>query len=331
MITRRKLVTASLAAAASASIPSLLLPRTAAGYVSDEPIEANPLGPDLWVFTGAGSNVVVARDSEGLLLVDGGQREHSRELLKAIAAHTGGAKIKTLFNTHWHWDHTGSNETLGREGVPIVAHENTRLWLTTVVISKWEHRTYPPLPKVAQPTRTFFYGTHAMSFGPGQIEYGYLPQAHTDGDIFIHFKDANVLVAGDVVSGGSYPIADYCTGGWLGGMIAGLKLLIGRCDAGTRIVPGSGPLRTRDDLQAQHDMCLKVLSRIGASYYHGQTWQQLLASAPTREYDARWGNPDLFLQTAYEGAWLHINELRRYAFPGGRRRPPPKAASKATR
>lgn len=317
MITRRKLVTASLAAAAGASVSSLLPSRRAEARMSEAPILAQSLAPGLWMFSGAGGNVVVGHDTGGLVLVDGGRRERSRELLKRIARVTGVRKVKLLFNTHWHWDHTGSNEILGREGIPIVAHENTRLWLTVPVTEKWENRTYPPLPKRAQPTQTFFYGTHQMSYGPGHIAYGYLPQAHTDGDLFVHFPAANVIVAGDVVSGGSYPLADYCTGGWLGGMIEGLQTLMARSDDSTRIVPGTGPLRTRADLKAQHDMCLQVLTRISRSYYKGQTWQQLLASAPTREFDAQWGDPSLFLKTAYEGAWLHINEIRRYAFPRG--------------
>ena len=120
-----------------------------------------------------------------------------------------------------------------------------------------------------------------------------------------------MLVAGDVVSGGGYPLVDYCTNGWSGGMINGLKTLIKMSDASTRIVPGSGPLRTRADLEAQLDMCFTVLQKISDSYYKGQTWEELVASRPTRDFDARWGNPDLFLRNSYEGAWLHINEIRR--------------------
>jgi glyoxylase-like metal-dependent hydrolase (beta-lactamase superfamily II) len=150
-----------------------------------------------------------------------------------------------------------------------------------------------------------------MTVAKRPLEYGYLPQAHTDGDIYVFFPNDNVLVAGGIVSGGTYPIADYCTGGWLGGMMSALKALIAKADAGTRIVSGLGPMRTRADLQAQLDLCFTVLSRIGDSYYKGQTWQELVSSKPTREFDAQWGDPALFLQTAYEGAWLHINEIRR--------------------
>lgn len=260
---------------------------------------------------GAGGNVVVAQSADAVLLVDGGLAERSSELLKAVAAQTGKKPIQTLFNTHWHWEHTGSNEALAKAGAKIIAHENTKLWLGAEVISKWESRTYPPRPARALPTQTFYYDAEPLSFGQDTVRYGLLPQAHTDGDIYVFFPSENVLVAGDVVSGGGYPLVDYCTNGWSGGMINGLKTLIKMSDASTRIVPGSGPLRTRADLEAQLDMCFTVLQKISDSYYKGHTWEELVASRPTRDFDARWGNPDLFLRNSYEGAWLHINEIRR--------------------
>lgn len=274
-------------------------------------LTSTSLADGLWLFQGDGGNVVAAGGSGGVLLVDSGLPEWGSVLARRVAAECGTHRIDTLLNTHWHWDHTGANEVFAGAGATLVAHENTRLWLGTQVISKWESRTYPPRPARALPTKTFFYGSRKMTFEKHEVEYGYLPQAHTDGDIYVRFPNENVLVAGGIVSGGAYPIADYCTGGWLGGMMSALKRLIAMSDSGTRIVPGLGPVRTRADLEAQLELCFTVLTRIGQSYYKGQTWQELLASKPTREFDAQWGDPGLFLQTAYEGAWLHINEIRR--------------------
>jgi glyoxylase-like metal-dependent hydrolase (beta-lactamase superfamily II) len=129
------------------------------------------------------------------------------------------------------------------------------------------------------------------------VEYAYLPQAHTDGDLYVFFPRENVLVAGGVVTGGSYPLPDYCTGGWLGGLIDGLKVILAKTDAQTRIVSEAGALRTRADVQAQLDMCTAVLGRIGTSYFKGETWQQLtMPSRPasstrngaTRSRSCRW-------------------------------------------
>jgi glyoxylase-like metal-dependent hydrolase (beta-lactamase superfamily II) len=269
------------------------------------------LADDLLLFEGAGGNVIAALSSEAILMVDGGSAERSSELLRLVSMETQGRPIKTLLNTHWHWDHTGSNEALAEAGATIIAHENTKLWLGAEVISKWENRTYAPRPAKALPNQTFFYDSKQLSFGKDDIEYGYLPQAHTDGDIYVFFPTHNVLVAGDVVSGGAYPILDYSTNGWIGGMIGGLRTLIKKCDANTRIIPGTGPVRVRPDLEAQLEMCFTVITRISESYYKGQTWDEFIASKPSREFDATWGNPDTFLRTAYQGAWLHINEIRR--------------------
>jgi cyclase len=287
-----------------------LTPKRTFARASDS-ITSTQLGDGLWLFQGDGGNVVAAGGRDELLLVDSGSPETAPELARRVSAESGARRVDTLLNTHWHWDHTGGNELFAKSGATIVSHENTKLWLGTQVISKWEHRTYAPRPASALPTKTFFYGTQQMTVGKHAVEYGYLPQAHTDGDLYVFFPNDNVLVAGGVVSGGSYPIADYCTGGWLGGMMSALKALIAKADAATRVVSGLGAMRTRADLEAQLDLCFTVLSRIGASYYKGQTWQQLLDSKPTRDFDAQWGDPATFLQTAYEGAWLHINEIRR--------------------
>jgi cyclase len=274
-------------------------------------VVATDLGGDLVLYGGAGGNVIGLRGAEGLLLVDGGLAKHSKALLRAVRERQGKGPVRYLLNTHWHIDHTGSNETLAAAGATIIAHENTRLWMGQEIVSAWEGRTFPPQPPRALPTETFFYDSKPLAFGGAQLEYGHLPQAHTDGDIYVRFAAQNVLAAGDVVTDGRYPVVDYSTGGWLGGMIDALKTLIAKSDGETRIVPGSGALRTRADLQAQHDMCLAVLRRIGDSYYKGQTWQEFVDSKPTRDFDAQWGDPDSFLATSYKGAWYHINEVRR--------------------
>lgn len=306
-LTRRALLHASLAGAAGLSLTSMFGRGAWAAPRSE--ITASPLGRDLTLIQGAGGNVVVANDAAGVLLVDGGSAEHSRELLKLVRSQTAGRPIKTLLNTHWHWDHTGSNEALA--GVEIIAHENTKLWLGAEIVSKWEQRTYPPRPARALPNHTFFYDSKKATLGKLDFEYGYLAQAHTDGDIYVFFPTQNLLAAGDVVTGGTYPIVDYSTNGWLGGMVGALRDVLKQGDAETRFVPGRGPVRTRADVQAQLDMCLTVLTRISESYYKGQTWDEFVASRPTREFDAAWGDPGLFLHTAYTGAWLHITEIRR--------------------
>jgi cyclase len=275
---------------------------------ADAALEVTSLTQSLSVVTGGGGNVTVFESPAGVLLVDGGSPEHSAQVLTLIKARTGTAKIHTLFNTHWHWDQTGSNRTLGPAGTRIIAHENTRLWLGTEIFSKWQNRVYPPLPRDARPNQTF-YTTGSLVFGGEHIDYGYLPQAHTDGDLYVFFRDANVLVAGDVVSVGSYPIIDYSTNGWIGGMVDGTKTLLDLANADTRIIPGLGPVQTRADVATEHGMLATLKLRLSQLLAKGMSAQDMLAATPTREFDAHWGDPTLFISNSWPGLVQRAREL----------------------
>jgi glyoxylase-like metal-dependent hydrolase (beta-lactamase superfamily II) len=267
------------------------------------------LTDDLLLITGAGANVVALSQPEGVVLVDGGDAAHASVLASAIRQATGGRPVVTAFNTHWHWPHTGSNEALRKAGVKIISQENTRLWLTEPVIEEWENRTYPARPK-ALPTDTFFKGVKKLDFGKATIEYGYLPQAHTDGDLYVYFRDANVLVAGDVVAVGQYPILDYSTGGWTLGMANATKQLLDVVNDQTRIVPGTGPLQTKADLAAEHDMLATLHEDLWQLMRKGLGADDMIAAGATRKFDDKWGNPDLFVTNAYRGLYGHVREMR---------------------
>ena len=219
-------------------------------------------------------------------------RRNSAALLRFVQE--GRRPVQTLFNTHWHWDHTGSNEALGRAGVRIIAHENTRLWMQRPIIVPWEHRTYPPVPAKALPTSTF-YTSDKLQFGPHEIQYGWLGQAHTDGDLYVFLPGSNVLVVGDVVSVGSWPILDWATGGWIGGMLDATKKLLKLGDDKTLIVPGRGPVVSRAHLQAESDMLEVLKERIWQLMRKGMSDTDVVAAQPTQEYDEKWGDPEQFL------------------------------------
>ena len=276
-------------------------PQTTALSVTD-------VGEHLFVISGGGGNVTVFNSSEGVLLVDGGSPERSAEVLKLVKQRTGTSRIHTLFNTHWHWDQTGSNLTLGKAGTRIIAHENTRLWLGTDVNSKWQHRVYPRLPPKARPNQTFYTSAN-LSFGGETIEYGYLPQAHTDGDIYVLFKQANVLVAGDVLSVGSYPVLDYCTNGWIGGTVEATQALATLCKPDTRVIPGLGSPKSRTDLQTEHAMLVAVKKTLSEMLAQGMSAKDMLQAGATREFDPKWGDPGLFVANAYPGLVARTPEL----------------------
>jgi cyclase len=298
-----------LESASAAAVAGLVGGRTArAGRSQTSPLQVEELNEHLFVISGGGGNVTVFNSGEGVLLVDGGSRERSSDVLKLVKQRTGASRIHTLFNTHWHWDQTGSNLALGPAGTRIIAHENTRLWLGTEVDCKWQHRVYPRLPPKARPNKTF-YTKESLSFGGETLDYGYLPQAHTDGDIFVLFKQANVLVAGDVVSVGSYPVLDYCTNGWIGGMANATQTLIDLSNPTTRVIPGTGSAQSRADLEAEHTMLAALKLKLSQLLAQGMSAQDMLEAAATRDFDARWGDPRLFVTNAWPGLVQRAREL----------------------
>ena len=301
---RRSFLKAAVAGAAGGSLSLRALARS-----EPEPIVVVPLSDNIVQITGAGGNVVAVTGPDGVLLVDSGVEERSKDLLKAVGKLPGGQRVHTLINTHWHWDHTGGNERLGKDKVKIIAHENTKLWLGADFYCEWQdNRHYTPRPKVALPTETF-YTSGQMTANGQDIVYGYLPRAHTDSDIYVFFPKANVLVAGGLVSVGAYPVLDYTTGGWIGGMDDASKALVGIANKDTRIVPGIGPVQTYADLQAQSEMLHTLHERLVDLMRKGIGTDDLAAHPPTEEFNAKWGDPQLFLANAYRGMWGHVREL----------------------
>ena len=277
-----------------------------------EPFAATNLAGNFTLITGAGSNVLLVTSSDGALLVDGGADARSPELMKFVAQQAKGAPVQVLFNTHWHWDHTGSNEAIGKAGAKIVAHEFTKQWLGTEIQVRWENnwagKEYEPRPKAALPNHTF-YNSEKMTFGKEQIDYAHMPQAHTDGDIYVFFPGPNILVAGDVISAGKYPIIDYSTDGWPGGMVQGQKALLAIANDNTKIIPGTGPVQTKAEVQALNQMCDTVRDRVLKLMKMGKGPKDIIAEGALKDLDPQWGNSDLFIEQTYKGLWGHVREL----------------------
>jgi glyoxylase-like metal-dependent hydrolase (beta-lactamase superfamily II) len=241
-------------------------------------------------------------------MVNGGTAERSAELLKLAVELAGGKPIQTLFNTDWHLDITGSNDTLGKAGARIIAHENTRLWMSTEFHVQWQNRTYKPRAKEALPNQTF-YTTAKMSFAGQDVQYGQLGQAHTDGDIFVYFPGPNILMTGDVFTVGAYPVLDWSTGGWIGGLSEAHRTLLALTNADTRVVPGLGPVQAKADLEGLAEMTSTMRTRFVDLMRKGMSAGDMFRAAPTKDYDAKWGDPKQFIANAYPGLWNHVREL----------------------
>ena len=297
---RRAFVKAALGTAAGVAI----VPATAWGR-SKSTLVLTSLTDHMAVIAGAGANVVAARGPEGLLLVDGGRAEHAAALEKLALKELSARRVHTLANTHWHPEQTGSNERLGKAGARIFAHENTKLWLGYANEVPGQDRKWGPLPAKALPNETVYDGGK-FTFGDEAVEYGYLLQAHTDGDLCFFFPKANVLVTGGAVSGAGWPVIDYRTGGWIGGLVDGLKKLIARADDKTRIVPANGPVLTRADLEAQQKMYATIFDRLGKLMRKGLGPEEAIETAPSKEFDAQWGDSRQFLTLAFRSMWGHF-------------------------
>lgn len=304
---RQFLQTVSSVSAAAA------LSRFGSAAAAGAPLTVTELRSGLHLIAGAGGNVVVLVKPEGLLLVDSGASERTRELLALLDQRFGAAPIGALFNTHWHLDHTGGNDAIAARGTKtIVAHENTRLWMSTKFYVEWEDRYYQRRAPASRPNKTFFTSDKQpleLVFGGERVVYGQLSEAHTDGDIYVRFPDRNVIVAGGAVTAARYPVLDYITGGWIGGMVDATQKLLTLADPATLIVPDLGPPQMRADLETQSGMLSTVRERIEAIALQGRGVQDMLAERITKEFDSRYGaDSTQFITNAYQSMWW--NRLR---------------------
>jgi glyoxylase-like metal-dependent hydrolase (beta-lactamase superfamily II) len=258
------------------------------------------IGPD--------ANSLAAEGEDGIVLIDGGSSSWSDGLLALVDDVFAPKPITALFNTHWHPEHTGSNVTLGGRGVQIVAHENTKLWLGTEVRVRWSGKKYAPLAAPGIPRHTFL-DSDSMEIAGRTLEHRYLLNAHTDGDICVFFPDDNVLVTGGAVSNDGWPIIDWWTGGWIGGMLDAYDVMLGIADENTRIVPSRGPLMSIAELRSQQEMFLTIFDRLQSMLRKSFGTDEILASRPTAEFDAQWGDPEQFVTLAFQSMWGHLRDV----------------------
>jgi len=280
------------------------------------PITATRLDAHLVVLMGNGGNMALVTGgppsgNDGPLLIDTGYLERADELARAVGdqlGDRGGAPLRTVFNTHWHVDHVGANPKFGGLGATIVAHANVKTRLSeTVTVEAMNNRVFAPLPEVGLPKQTFERGG-SFQTGAGKIAYTHFATAHTDGDSYLFFPDRNILHTGDLFWNALYPLIDYSTLGWIGGMAAATAQLLQTCDASTRIIPGHGALATKDDLARAHAMLATLQGRLEEMIAQGKSADEAVAAKPSQEFDAAFARgmkPDAFVRMAYTGILRH--------------------------
>jgi glyoxylase-like metal-dependent hydrolase (beta-lactamase superfamily II) len=265
-------------------------------------IKAEKVAENLYMLTGSGGNIGLSVGKSGSFLVDDQFAPLTEKILAAIKAITPDP-VRFVVNTHWHGDHTGGNENMGKAGAYVVAHENVRKRMSAEHFNATFQRTTPPSPEGALPVVTFAEGV-TFYWNGEEIRVYHVPPAHTDGDSIVHFVKADVVHMGDLFFNGGYPFIDTSSAGRVDGVIgAAGRVLAGITDK-TRIIPGHGPLATKADLLAYRDVVKTVRDRIAKLKAEGKSVDEVLAAKPTVEYDAKWGtgfiNAERLTRLVYE-------------------------------
>jgi len=286
-----------------ACLGALLLAAPAAAQPRTDsiPLTITPVSGSIHLLIGRGGNIAISSGEDGVFLVDDQYAPLTARIREALAR-LNPRPVRFVLNTHWHGDHTGGNENLGRAGALIVAHENVRRRMSTEQFIASINERVPPSPAAALPVVTF---TDAVTFhlnGDEIHAFRVLP-AHTDGDAIVHFRNANVVHMGDVFFNGAFPFVDQSSGGSVSGVISAADRVLSMTDERTRIIPGHGALAGRAELQAYRDMLLEARSRVMDAMQGGRTLEQVRAARPLAPLEARWGRgfirADAFVETLY--------------------------------
>jgi glyoxylase-like metal-dependent hydrolase (beta-lactamase superfamily II) len=228
--------------------------------------------------------------------------------MAALKGLSPNGKVQTLFNTHYHLDQTANNEQFAAQGAKIISQKRTREWMATDYWVPAEERWEKARPKAAWPAETFVE-KGSLKAGTEQIDYGYLLMAHTSGDAYFHFKGANVIAVGDVASPLRDPELDWFTGGWVGGRVDSMDLLLKISNDQTRFVPAYGAVMTKAQFKAERDMMEEVRQRIFDRVRAGEGPQDMLEGGALDGLPRKWKDPLKFLYAAAKGAWGFYDKL----------------------
>jgi len=265
-------------------------------------VKAEKVAEGVYMLTGSGGNIGLSVGRSGTYLIDDQYAPLSDKILAAIKAITPDP-VRFVVNTHWHGDHTGGNENMGKAGALLVAHENVRRRMSSEQFIALFGNKIPASPEDALPVVTF---TDAITFhwNGDEIRVYHVPSAHTDTDSIVHFVKADVVHAGDVFFNGSYPFIDTSSGGRIDGVIEAAERVLAGTGPATRFIPGHGKVGSRADLQAYRDMLKTVRDRVAKLKAEGKSRDEAIAAKPTADLDPKWAGAfvkgDVFTGIAFD-------------------------------
>jgi glyoxylase-like metal-dependent hydrolase (beta-lactamase superfamily II) len=255
-------------------------------------IKTTDLGHNTYMLEGQGGNITVAVGTDGIIMVDGQFAPLSAKIKAAITA-ISPLPIKYLINTHFHGDHTGGNENFAKDGAVVVAQDNIRLRLAAGTKNGITGQTTAPVPAGALPKQTYVGGSIALEVGGRKAVLTHVQNAHTDGDTWVYFADANVLSTGDVCNNTKrYQTIDFANGGDIRGMIAANDAFLKIANDDTKVVIGHGPLAKRSDIVEFRTMLVTARDRIEKLFNEGKSEQEVVAMRPLADLDATWAVND---------------------------------------
>src|SRR3974390_61971 len=299
LLSRRHFCLCCMTGAAFAATGGWLTPRQAfaeaRGLVTlikdsaaSSPVTAYKLRGNVTVLEGSGDNIAVLTGPDGKLLVDAGIGVSRPQLTKTLSG-LGPDPVAHLINTHWHFDHADGNEWLHSIGAKIIAHENTRKHLSQLHRVEGWNFTFPPSPAGAIPAEVFD-DEQTVKLNGTTIALKYYGPAHTDGDISVHFTDADIFHVGDTFWNGYYPFIDYSTGGSIDGMIRATQANVAKVTDTMIVIPGHGAVGDKSQLVFYRDLLVGTREKVAALKKQGKSLHEILAAKPTPDTDAKWGN-----------------------------------------
>ena len=255
-------------------------------------IKTTDLGNKTYMLQGQGGNITVAVGADGIIMVDG-QFAPLSDKIKAAIKEIAPLPVKYLINTHFHGDHTGGNENFAKDGVVIVAHDNIRVRLAAGTTAGLTGNKALPRPAEALPKQTYVVGSITLEVGGRKAQLTHVANAHTDGDTWVYFADANVLCTGDTSNNTKrYQTIDFANGGDIRGMIAAQDAYLKVANDDTKIVVGHGPLAKKSDVAEFRAMLVTARDRIEKLYNEGKSEAEVVAAKPLADLDAKWAATD---------------------------------------
>jgi glyoxylase-like metal-dependent hydrolase (beta-lactamase superfamily II) len=283
------LITVAVVVAMGASAQQPAAPQTPPAAMpapADVKIETVSLAPGIYMLVGRGGNVGVTVGVDGAAIIDDQFDDMAPKIRAAVTMLTD-SPVKFVINTHLHGDHTGGNDAFGKAGAVIIAQENVRKRLGTAQVNPSTNAPIEPRAREALPVVTFA-DSATLHFNDDSLEFTHLPNAHTETDIAIRFRNANIVHMGDMFVGG-FPFIDGNTGGTLDGLIRAHEAMLPTVDDNTKIIRGHGPLGNKAELQAYHDMLVVVRDRVAKLVKAGKSQDDVVAARPTKEFEEKYG------------------------------------------